>query len=522
MSLTETKFAVVDLFAGPGGLAEGFSAVTAQDGSHPFRISLSVEKEAAAYSTMLLRNFLRQFDGVFPQEYYDFLKGSSDEPDWGVLYLKQWAAARRHSLKLELGLPATEGILNQRIDELKKTYGRNTILIGGPPCQAYSLVGRARNRGIKDYRAEDDPKHFLYKQYIRILQRLQPVAFVMENVKGVLSSSVNKGKIFERILVDLTEAGGREGYELVALAPRAARQAELLPRNINPSDFVVRGEDLGLPQARHRVIVIGLHRGWLRASGRTATDQLLRVANYRANSADVLKGMPRLRSGVSRDDSPLNWSVEMGRAVQVVRKAAAWLPDKERLAFLKRVNECGQLFVKVSDLPPRTASAPAGVGPLCPNPIKRWLLDRRLNALPNNETRGHMPSDLARYLYAAIYAEMTGVSPKSDDFPDLLAPDHLNWRSGTFADRFRVQLYDQPSTTVTSHISKDGHYFIHPDPTQCRSLTVREAARLQTFPDNYFFKGNRTEQFVQVGNAVPPLLAKQIGEALLELLHPGS
>ena len=168
---------------------------------------------------------------------------------------------------------------------------------------------------------------------------------------------------------------------------------------------------------------------------------------------------------------------------------------------------------------PRAARTPAGFGPHCPAPVRDWLQDERLKALPNNETRGHMPSDLARYLYAAIYAELTGISPKSEDFPDALAPEHFNWRSGKFADRFRVQLYDQPSTTVTSHISKDGHYFIHPDPTQCRSLTVREAARLQTFPDNYLFKGNRTEQFVQVGNAVPPLLARQIGDALLALLQ---
>jgi DNA (cytosine-5)-methyltransferase 1 len=130
-----------------------------------------------------------------------------------------------------------------------------------------------------------------------------------------------------------------------------------------------------------------------------------------------------------------------------------------------------------------------------------------------------MASDLSRYLFAAVYGELVKVSPKASDFPESLAPEHLNWNSGKFADRFRVQLWEQPSTTITSHISKDGHYFIHPDPEQCRSLTVREAARLQTFPDNYYFKGNRTEQFIQVGNAVPPFLAKQIGDALFALLQ---
>jgi DNA (cytosine-5)-methyltransferase 1 len=135
-----------------------------------------------------------------------------------------------------------------------------------------------------------------------------------------------------------------------------------------------------------------------------------------------------------------------------------------------------------------------------------------------------MDSDLWRYFFLACYAAVHKKSPKLPRFPVSLLPNHDNVKKVKgkdliFKDRFRVQVRSKPATTVTSHIGKDGHYFIHPDPLQCRSLTVREAARLQTFPDNYFFAGPTTKQYQQVGNAVPPLLALKIAAIVYDLFR---
>jgi len=514
-------YSVVDIFAGPGGLAEGFSSVRGHDGEPAFRIELSIEKEASAYSTLLLRAFLRQFRDSLPDGYYRFINGEGPEPDWGSLHPKEWAAAKNEAWQLELGVEDPGQRLDARLDAIREASGGNTVLIGGPPCQAYSLVGRARNQGKEGYIASKDARHFLYQEYIRILDRLRPAAFVMENVKGMLSSSVDNGesRIFDKVLEDL-RGDHRDGerYRLIALDPRSRRPAPPEPFEPRASDFVIRAEDFGVPQARHRVIVVGLRADLATGLSENALADAMRQHALTATAGQVLSGMPRLRSGLSRDDdTPEEWREVVAEAMALVAGLDTRLGNDAHLAFTMRALKCLATFRGLNGVPAREGYG-TGIAEDCPHELRDWLTDHRLATLPNHASRAHMRSDLARYFFAAIFAEVTGRSPKASDFPGELAPDHRNWKSGKFADRFRVQLRDQPSTTVTSHISKDGHYFIHPDPMQCRSLTVREAARLQTFPDNYLFRGNRTQQFVQVGNAVPPFLARQIAASLETIL----
>lgn len=502
-------FAIVDLFAGPGGLSEGFAAVRGEDGEPAFRICLSVEKERSAHATLQLRSFLRQFADEFPKEYVSFLRDGGEEPDWAGLYPIEWARAKEEVLCLTLGDAEAARIIDDRIDAIRDRHGDRVIVIGGPPCQAYSLVGRARNIGTADYLAENDHRHFLYSEYVRILRRLRPAAFVMENVKGMLSSSVGEKRIFEQVQQDLRNAAGPDSYRLLPLSP-SRNNAQLFHE---PQDFVVRAEEFGIPQARHRVIMVGIRNDLGRPISLDALPEL-RKTPAQAHVAHVISGMPRLRSGLSRrPDDGEEWAdVVDAAALDLLQADHGPLEQDHRAAYrdsLARAHmyACAEL--------PRSDRGPGGFPNTCSTELRDWLSDRSPNCLANHETRGHMEADLARYLFASAFAGATGRAPKADEFPEHLAPDHRNWKSGKFADRFRVQVADRPSSTITSHISKDGHYFIHPDPGQCRSLTVREAARLQTFPDNYFFKGNRTQQYVQVGNAVPPFLAYQIASSLL-------
>lgn len=501
-------FGIVDLFAGPGGLGEGFASLRVGDHS-PFQIGISVEKETSAHRTLTMRAFVRAYaekHGALPTDYVDFHAGRSTEPDWSTVDAVAWDHAASEARCLELGTePAAEAI-DSVIARLRKDFD-DTILIGGPPCQAYSLVGRARANGKIGYVPEEDARHYLFREYIRVLDRLRPAAFVMENVKGMLSSTIESRMVFEMLMEDLTSLGTGHAHHYELRAIRLSDGKAMLLEPKQPSDFIVRAEDFGVPQRRHRVIIVGIRSDLANRMSGTS----IPVTGKRRTVGEAIGNMPPLRSGISRDvDTATAWKHEVVEAGNILASIYKISGDEAlRKAFLDVVKR----MKKAAPGQRADASLPAGYG-TSNDDLMRWLERPDLQALAQHETRGHMASDLGRYLFAAVFGEKRQYSPKAAEFPLALSPDHKNWHSGIFSDRFRVQLAHEAATTVTSHISKDGHYFIHPDPAQCRSLTVREAARLQTFPDDYLFLGNRTQQYVQVGNAVPPYLARQIASLI--------
>ena len=498
---------VIDLFSGPGGLAEGFASL-GNSGHRPrFQVALSIEMDPAAYLTLRLRAFLRNFRSDLPTEYYDYLNGKQlEEPDWAALYPRQWAKACDETRCLRLGTAEAALMLRKRVREIRKAHKGRTVLLGGPPCQSYSLAGRARNSGIPEYDADEDERQSLYLEYAGALQLLRPAVAVMENVRGILSTRHDGGPVFPKIMDSLRHAGATDQYRLFALTSDVVGRP--WHAGLKPEDFLVRAEEHGVPQRRHRVFVICIRRDVAKA----LPDDVLPRLEPHATAVrvdDVIGNMPVLRSKLSRADCGATWQRVVREACALVERHQPTMNPKVERRFRRALNNALE----------STRGAPLGYGnetggtefsETCPDSLRDWLFDAKLTMLPNNETRGHIREDIARYLYAEAFAFALGKSPKATEFPRTLTPKHANWFTGKFVDRFRVQLADRPSTTITSHISKDGHYFIHPDPGQCRSLTVREAARLQTFPDNYLFQGGRTQQYVQVGNAVPPYLARQI------------
>lgn len=549
----------MDLFAGPGGLGEGFSSFNPhvnRAGLNPFQIRISVEMDKVAHETLQLRAFYRNLarnegDASF---YYEIIRNEPGKvgeiggledlvnSKGGSRERRAFAEAERETLCATLG--SDDPRIPKGIREAIAGK-RDWVLIGGPPCQAYSLVGRSRNRGKKDYRIEDDPRSHLYRQYLEVIADHSPSVFLMENVKGMLSARLNGERVFDKILRDLRRpkaALGRIGnqkdqdihYEIVpAVKPEEGLYGI---ETTDEQDYIVRSERYGVPQNRHRVILLGVRSDIFAAKRSTKACDWFLKPQKGSDIWDAIGDLPPLASFLSALTGPDGSRIkaEGTRAELSAFMAGAYRYGYPGIAWkwLKGYSKKGPQERKISQLVQvmarRISRANADHGnafipwdsSLFPETdrLHEWLYDPLLGGVANHESRRHLDMDLVRYLFAACFARVKQRTPSLVDFPEELIPEHKSAGTGHFNDRFRVQCKSQPATTVTSHISKDGHYFIHPSPRQCRSLTVREAARIQTFKDNYFFCGKRTSQFHQVGNAVPPYLARQLAGAVWRIL----
>jgi DNA (cytosine-5)-methyltransferase 1 len=529
---------VIDLFAGPGGLGEGFS----REASVDFRIAVSIEKDPSAFETLRLRAAFRSLhrNRVDPEtrELWDEIIANAPWPstfdqlsNCGDTAIEAACrAAADEALNLELGPQArtrASAEIRERLYALtdSNTIPRNGVLIGGPPCQAYSIVGRARNKGTAGYRAEADHRHFLYREYLHVIAEFEPAIFVMENVKGILTSKVKEAVIFDSIMRDLKRpaavSGSHGGAEYVLCTLTNTRS---LLEEPSADDFLVYAEEHGVPQARHRVIILGIRKDVFESA------RFVRKLERAPSPSvwDVIRDLPPLRPQLSFRGKGLHW-------LQALRDPlfdlAVWELRRDRHGSGQAVAERmlstrDRLLARQSH--PGSGSDRARLSATRvhkrPKALANWYRDRESSLLANHASRSHMPSDLIRYLFVAAFGEVTEASPRLHDFPKCLLPEHKNVDpenvgDSIFKDRFRVQLGKVHSMTITSHIAKDGHAFIHPRAIQCRSLTVREAARLQTFPDSYVFLGNRTSQYTQVGNAVPPYLARQIAAIVADTLR---
>lgn len=515
---------IIDLFAGPGGLGEGFAAYRINKTDKPFKISLSIEKDESAHKTLLLRAFYRQFPaGKVPDVYYEYLAGYLRRYPEDMLFkekgYKTHAANALNEARL-LTLGQDNSTINKAIENALGKRPGKWILIGGPPCQAYSLAGRSRNKGIKGYKLENDMRSYLYREYLKVLSRFRPAIFVMENVKGMISAKTDGTYIFPKIIDDLRcpkralkNKDKLTEYEIFSFIKKPTSDI-FGESSLKSNEYIICAENHGIPQTRHRVILLGVRKDLL---------STCKIGTLKESQAPKLKSvisdLPKLRSRLSRQYDDLdNW-------INAIRSEIPELLVDIRNHKMPEVAKC------ISNTAGKIENVSMGYGSSwelkkrkklstkLPPTLKSWYEDPSgWTGVCNHETRMHIASDLHRYLFCACYAQLSkGEFAKTRHFPKSLYADHASWKSGDFADRFRVQVANKEATTITSHISKDGHYYIHYDPIQCRSLTVREAARIQTFPDNYFFVGYRTQQYVQVGNAVPPYLANQIADIIYKI-----
>lgn len=413
----------IDLFAGAGGLSEGFIRAGFSPVAH-----IEMNKEAVnTLKTRMAYYYLVRHEKA--SIYNDYLKGliSRDE-----LYSNAPQSLLDTCMCETISKKSLPIIFNN-IDNLLKGDSVD-VIIGGPPCQAYSLVGRSI-KSAKDKiklknneQIEEDPRNYLYKLYCNFLRKYKPKMFVFENVTGLLSAQ--NGKFYN----NFKSLAKRSGYCV--------------------EDKVLEAEKFGVKQARKRVIIVG----WLKSLN-------IRFPEFtewhdKTTINEMFADLPVLSPG-QHNNIYASWKI-----IPYLKKAKIRQDDDILTSHVARPNtDRDREIYKIT--------------------IKKW----------NN---GHQ-----RLHY--------------DELPENLKT-HKNRKS--FVDRFKVVEGDTNTChTMMAHISKDGHYFIHPDINQARSISVREAARIQSFPDNYYFEGGRTAAFTQIGNAVPPLMAEAIAKGIKKSLQ---
>jgi len=408
----------IELFAGAGGLAEGFMRAGFTPVAH-----IEMDKYSSlTIKTRLAYHYLKKQKKLFV--YHSYLKGQISRDELHSYLPENIATGMINKEIREDNLFDLFKNIEKRLTRLK--LKKIDVIAGGPPCQAYSLVGRARD----PYSMEKDPRNYLYKLYAKFLQKFKPEVFVFENVPGLLSAG--KGKLWE----DVKKHFGNVGYVV---------------------DYkILNACDFGVLQNRKRVIVIGWRKELdFRYPEFKKNEETI---NYKVR--DILEDLPPLLPGEKITNSDY-----VTEPTSYLKKYK--LRSKEDLLTLhitRKINDRDREIYRLA--------------------IEMWKKHKK------------------RLIYT--------------DVPEKYRT-HNNQKS--FLDRFKVVASNLPySHTVLAHLVKDGHYFIHPDINQLRSISVREAARLQSFPDNYYFEGPMTAEFKQIGNAVPPLMAEKIAGEIKEMI----
>lgn len=403
------KLNYIDLFAGAGGLSEGFL----REGFNPIA-HLEMDRNACdTLKTRLSYHYLTQTGNL--TAYYSYLKKEITRDEL-------WNKIPEHRIQSVINEKISAISIDTIFKQIDKILDSKPIdlIIGGPPCQAYSVIGRSRDPN----RMVGDTRNYLFRYYGGFLHRYKPKYFVFENVLGLLTAGT------EKYLKEMFQLFESIGY--------------------TPAMNILNSEEYGVLQKRRRVIIIGT-----RGKRKFDFSDIETSENNWQIKKDLLYDLPNLNPGeemhVGQYIKPINSylrQTEIRNGIDFLTQHISRPNNKQDLEIYSRA-------------------------------IYKWLNERK------------------RLRY--------------DELPRRLQT-HNNIH--VFLDRFKVIDPEGHSHTIVAHIAKDGHYYIYPDPNQVRSISVREAARIQSFPDNYYFEGGRTSAFKQIGNAVPPLMAKHIASSI--------